>query len=441
MLAALFALLAPALANAFPFVFADTGGYLARAFERALALGRSALYGVFLASSIRWNFWPVVIVQGLIVLWLLRLALRTHRIEHFGAFAFVTAMLVMCSSLPWYSGMLMPDILVPAAVLGLLLLAFSHQRLTRGEELALFALVTFGMASHLTILALASALLVAPLALKLLAAWIGVPSPHVLRALLAAAGGVALALVSNALITGQLRLTPGGSTFFFARLLQDGIVARYLDDHCPDASIRLCAFRSELPHDSDEWLWGTSALTKLGGWEAFEPEARRIIIGSILSYPGLHARTAITATIEQFFTVATGEGFHAKDNWHAESMLRRYAPQTLESFVASGQQHDAFEFRIINMIHVPVALASAMLLPVFSVQLRRRNSQLAVLAGTVFLALLANAAICGIFSNPNARYQSRIAPLALFTTSIILIDRTCARRQFCAKSDARRAAG
>jgi hypothetical protein len=424
MLAALFALLAPALANAFPFVFADTGGYLARAFERALALGRSALYGVFLASSIRWNFWPVVIVQGLIVLWLLRLALRTHRIEHFGAFAFVTAMLVMCSSLPWYSGMLMPDILVPAAVLGLLLLAFSHQRLTRGEELALFALVAFGMASHLTILALASALLVALLALKLLAAWLGVPSPHVLRALLAAAGGVALALVSNALITGQLRLTPGGSTFFFARLLQDGIVARYLDDHCPDASIRLCAFRSELPHDSDEWLWGNSALTKLGGWEAFEPEARRII-----------------ATIEQFFTVATGEGFHAKDNWHAESMLRRYAPQTLESFVASGQQHDAFEFRIINMIHVPVALASAMLLPVFSVQLRRRNSQLAVLAGTVFLALLANAAICGIFSNPNARYQSRIAPLALFTTSIILIDRTCARRQFCAKSDARRAAG
>jgi hypothetical protein len=113
----------------------------------------------------------------------------------------------------------------------------------------------------------------------------------------------------------------------------------------------------------------------------------------------------------------------------------------LESFIASRQQHDAFEFRIINMIHVPVALASAMLLPVFSVQLRRRNSQLAVLAGTVFLALLANAAICGIFSNPNARYQSRIAPLALLTTCIILIDRTWARRQFCAKSDARREAG
>ena len=41
-LLALMALLLPAFVNGFPFVFADTGGYLARPFERALALGRSA---------------------------------------------------------------------------------------------------------------------------------------------------------------------------------------------------------------------------------------------------------------------------------------------------------------------------------------------------------------------------------------------------------------
>ena len=42
------ALLLPALVNGFPFVFADTGGYLARPFEHTLALGRSAFYGLFL---------------------------------------------------------------------------------------------------------------------------------------------------------------------------------------------------------------------------------------------------------------------------------------------------------------------------------------------------------------------------------------------------------
>jgi hypothetical protein len=424
---ALIALLALAAANGFPFVFADTGGYLARPFERTLALGRSALYGLLLASGIRWNFWPIIVVQGLLALWLIWLALRVYHGEELGVFAFVVALLILCTSLPWYTGMLMPDIFVPLAALALLLLAFSHDQLTRMEELALLGLVAFAMASHLTILALAAALLVALFALKLLAVRLALPSPRLLHPVLAAAGGIALALVSNVAITGQLRLTPGGSTFLFARLLQDGLVARYLDDHCPHANIRLCSFRAELPRDSDVWLWANSPLAKLGGWEAFEPEARRIILGSIFDHPWLHTRAAIVASLEQFVTVATGEGFHAKDNWHAEIMLKRYAPDTAASFAASRQQHDAFEFRILNIIHVPVALASCALLPVFAVLLRRSNPQLALLAAMVFFALLANAAICGIFSNPNARYQSRIVPLAVLATFMIAVDWACAR--------------
>src|SRR5437763_10591790 len=87
--AALIALLALAVANAFPFVFADTGGYLARPFERTLALGRSALYGLLLAFGIPWNFWPIIVVQGLIVLWLILLVLRLHQGEDPGIFAFL----------------------------------------------------------------------------------------------------------------------------------------------------------------------------------------------------------------------------------------------------------------------------------------------------------------------------------------------------------------
>jgi hypothetical protein len=46
------ALLWPALANRFPLVFHDTGGYLVPLFEHELYLGRSALYGAFLALGI-----------------------------------------------------------------------------------------------------------------------------------------------------------------------------------------------------------------------------------------------------------------------------------------------------------------------------------------------------------------------------------------------------
>jgi hypothetical protein len=431
---ALVALLAPALVNGFPFVFADTGGYLARPFEHTLSLGRSALYGLFLVSGIRLDFWPAIIVQGLISLWLVKLVLRTHGSKGSMILYFVSAMLVLLTSLPWYAGMLMPDILVPAAALSLHLLAFAHQQLRRLELLALVLLAAFAIASHMSILALAGALLAVLVALKLLVARLALPPPRLRYPVGAISAGIALALLSNLVITGQPRLTPGGSTFFFARLLQDGIVARYLDDHCPDATVRLCSFRAEIPQDSDEWLWGNSPLGRLGGWEAFEPEARRIIIGSILSYPWLHVRTAIGATAEQFFTVATGEGFQAKDNWHAESVFKRYAPESMASFAASRQQHDAFEFRILNAIHVPVAILTAVLLPAFSVLLRNRSPHVAALAGTVFFALLANAAICGIFSNPNPRYQSRIAPLAVLTTLVIAFELVRSRAHLSSQS-------
>jgi hypothetical protein len=421
------ALLAPALVNGFPFVFADTGGYLARPFEHMLALGRSALYGLFLASTLGLNFWPAIIVESATALWLLHITFRAHGMEGAGIFAFLLAILIMLTSLPWYAGMLMPDIFVPVAALALHLLAFSHRRLRRTEQVILVAVLAFAMASHMSILALVAALLVVMAALKLITRFIGLPSPHMTRAVGAAAAGIAIAVLSNLAVAGQPRLTPGGSTFFFARLLQDGIIARYLDDHCSDATIRLCAFRSELPKDSDEWLWGNSPLGKLGGWEAFEPEARRIIVASMLAYPSLHLRMAIAATIEQFFTVATGEGFHAKDNWHAEIVFRQYAPEVLPSFAASVQQHDGFEFHILNMLHVPVAIVSALLLPLFSVQFRQSRPQLAVLAAIAFFALLANAAICGIVSNPNPRYQSRIAPLAALVTLMIIFDRARSR--------------
>jgi hypothetical protein len=37
---------------------------------------------------------------------------------------------------------------------------------------------------------------------------------------------------------------------------------------------------------------------------------------------------------------------------------------------------------------------------------------------SALIALLANAAICGNFSTPNARYQSRLAPLAILALLI-----------------------
>jgi len=110
----LLVLLGPALWNGFPFIFADTGGYLARPFEDTLELGRSALYGAFLATGIPFDFWSNVIAQALITVWIIHLTLRTHvGARGPGVTLATTLALTALTSLPWYVGQLMPDIFVP----------------------------------------------------------------------------------------------------------------------------------------------------------------------------------------------------------------------------------------------------------------------------------------------------------------------------------------
>jgi peptidoglycan/LPS O-acetylase OafA/YrhL len=83
---------------------------------------------------------------------------------------------------------------------------------------------------------------------------------------------------------------------------------------------------------------------------------------------------------------------------------------------AAHQQHWDINFNAINWIHVPVALASILL--VFgmagSAIWRRRLDELTLLAATVSLALLGNAFVCGVISGPHDRYGARMAWIATF---------------------------
>jgi hypothetical protein len=443
LMAGAFALLLPALINGFPFVFADTGGYLARPFERTLALGRSALYGLFLAAGARFEFWPNIIAQAGLTIWVLHILLRVYGYHRPLIFAALIMGLSIFTSLPWFVAQLMPDVFVPLAVIALHLLAFARERISGIETLLLVVIVALAMAAHMSIVGIVLGLLLLLAMLRLLHRRLGVarPLPRNHPALgvpiTAAATGMLLALGSNFLIAGQFTLTPGGSTFLFGRLLQDGIVARYLGEHCPDPEIRLCAFRNELPASIDDWLWGDGPIGVLGGWEAFEPEGRRIVYRTLAAYPWLYIRTAVRGTARQLITLATGEGLGSSDNWHVRDALRQYAPRTTADFAASRQEHDAFDFHMVNLIHVPMALIATAMLPVIVVFCWRRNPQLSLFAATVLVAILANAAICAIFSTPNARYQARIVPLAVLTALMLLVDLARSGRALPSSSAAR----
>src|SRR5450830_607043 len=418
------ALMTPALWNGFPLIFPDTGGYLTRPIEGTLGMGRSALYGLFLYAGVPFAFWSNAIAQAALTAWLIVLTMRAQGLGGRPWLALgIVAMLTVGTSLPWFAGQLMPDILFPAAVLALYLLAFHAGQHAMWERFALAAVIVVAIPSHMAAAGMCVAV-IAALWLLPRVAQLALPKPRLMFAAGAVAAGVALCPISNLAITGTFGFTPGGSSFLFGRLIEDGIVARYLDERCPDPSLRLCAYKAGLPDQADGWLWGDTPYYKLGGSKGFGDEERSIILATLERYPLTHAGTAIAATLKQF--VAFQTEVSVADNEPTIVTLADRTPQLFAQFMRARQQAEHFDMTPLNLLHVPLAaLAIAGLVGGLIWQRRLKIApELAALCLTILLALAANAAICGIFSHPVDRYQSRLVPLAPLAMALLI-----ARRQ------------
>lgn len=415
----------PALWNGFPLIFPDTGGYLMRPLDGTLALGRSALYGAFLLAGMPFDFWPNIAAQAIVTVFVIRALLRSHNLGTEPTLVVVLGLAAL-SSLPWYVSQLMPDILVGWAVLALYLLALPRAALGPVEAMVLAALVALAVASHMATLALCLGLILCFCLLRLLAGRIRLPPPRLAVPALAVAAGMFLSPLSNYVIARQFAFTPGGTAFIFGRLLQDGLIGRYLDERCPDDAIRLCEYKDALPGTADEWLWTyASPIHKLGGADGFAPEARRLILETLRLYPAGHARAAAAAAVVQFVSFRAGLAVSRGDNFDVyDTFARVLAPAANARFFAARQQREQPDISMINLVQVPVAAISLGLVTFLALFGARAQLGLSarMLCATVLLALLGNAVICGIFSNPHDRYQNRVIWIAVLAATIAVAE-------------------
>jgi hypothetical protein len=403
-------LLAPAFWNRFPLLQYDTGGYLARWYEGDLVPSRSPVFGLFL-NILAWpDFWPVLVVEAGLTVWVLVLLLRCLKFgERPLLLVGVTAILSLSTTLPWLTSLLLTDIFAGLAVLAAHLLIFADGRLRRWERGGLILLVAFSAATHNATLAIVLALLGAA---TLARWWFGVGSAAgILRGLVATVLGAALVVGSNYLVARQLAWTPGGLALSFGRMLQDGIVDRYLGDHCPDRHLRLCTYRSVLPPTADEFFWSGegSLFDYLGGFDGLGAEMDEVVVGSLRDYPLLQRQTAFVAGVRQLFRIATGAGV-VNTIWHTYWAIDTFAPSAHHDMWAAHQQHDGIDFTMINRIDVPVGYASMIVLLVTLVLGWRSAAfaDLGLLAASTTTVLLANALVCGVLSNPHDRYGARL---------------------------------
>jgi hypothetical protein len=423
--AAVFLLLIPALWNGFPFLFFDTGGYLARPFDGTLAAGRSAVYGLWLSAGAFGNFWPVVIAQSALTVWIVALILKNHGLGGRPLpLVVLVGLLSVATAVPWLAGQLMPDLFAGLSVLALYLLVFRTQALARWERIGLTGMVAFAAASHNATLAVLLILLAAFAAFRILNRSEFLPWAGLRRAALAIVLGTALVPGTNFAVTGKLAWTPGSIAFPFSRLVQDGIVQRFLVENCPkgEEHYKLCTHRYRLPSTGDDFLWDDEpdgTFARIGGFLDGGPEMTAIAAKSLVQYPTLHIATAALATAQQLAMVKTGDGL-VMWVWDTYGVIERLFPQVMASSHTALQRYGLLYFGSLNLLHEPLALGSLALLPflLLLAHHRRELADLGPLAATISLSVLANAFVCGVLSGPHDRYGARMVWIATFVVAI-----------------------
>jgi len=416
-------LIAPAFWNGYPLLQWDTGGYLARWYEGYLVPSRSTVFGLYLHYGENFGFWINLAVQSLATLWLLQLTLRVLGLMQTSRFVAISLCLILSTALPWLASMLLTDIFAGLSILSLFLLVVGASRTSGLEKISLFVFTAFAAATHSATLGVLFGLCAAGWMVR---PFLGarLPLAGLAQASLTIVAGGLMLVSANHALSGKWAWTPGGYGVAFGRMMQDGIVARFLSDHCPREQYKLCPYRDQLPATADEFLWGKSMFNTLGRFEGMNDEMGYIVVHSLADYPAWQAGAALRAMGQQLLHVATGEGTSV---WigHTYGIIERYIPAQVAPMRAARQQNHGLDFDHVNWLHVPVALASMLALVglLAHALASRRLDDLTLLAATVTLALLGNAFICGVISGPHDRYGARMVWVATFVVLMALARR------------------
>lgn len=430
-------LVAPAIWNHFPLLQYDTGGYLARWYEGTLVPSRAVVYGLILNISVPLGFWPVLLAQSALTVWVIALLLRVHG---FGGRPFLLLGIICglsaLTTLPWLTAILLTDIFCGLGVFALYLLLMRNDALSAGERIGLIVLTAVSAATHSATIAVLIVLLGCAGLL-----WLRdrerMPFANLRRGAIALALGALMVFAANYAVAKQIAWTPGGFALSFGRMLQDGIVNKYLDDHCPDPALRLCQYKSELPRDADVWFWGSKLFDQLGRFAGLGKEMEKIAVESLFQYPALQIKTAAIAAAKQLVAVHTGEGV-VHWVWHTYFIVHDFTPQLEKDMWAARQQRGQISFTAINALQFPLALLSIALLPLFLLlgRYNRIPPDIAELTAFVGVTLLANAFVCGVLSNPHDRYGARVVWLASFVVVMAALSYRQQRSPACDISSA-----
>ena len=428
-------LLWPALWNAYPLVFSDTNAFLTQGILGFFVWDKPFVYGPWMALF-HWQYslWFVAVTQALIVssiLWLTTTFMRQYGVLHAQAAAgcnapvsnkdllrylMVCMVLAVVSAAPWFTSLLMPDIFAPITVLCLFLLA-CHTTMSRTVRAWVLVVASFAIASHLSHLVIAAAVLLIVALFKF---------RQLKLAILPLFFALLVLVCTNLYGFQKLTVSPFGSVFMLARLAADGHILPVLKLQCADKSLHLCSWQERLPTDSDEFMWNGQGpvWSHPGGPIGLAPEATKLVLAAVIADPLGVVRSLVRNTGTQLLMIGLGDtlgddhldltvGARLKLDFPlAEQERYRNARQLQRSLLPSVQ---VFNWLGQISLFVGLVLTSYLLWRAWV----KKDRVLTVLILMVLMGLLANAFATGALSKPNYRYQTRIAWLLVFVPLIV----------------------
>jgi putative flippase GtrA len=416
----------------------NRGASLNSPFDNAVMAGRSIYYGTLLyVSHLTSYLWLAVFVQAAIFLYLTyTLVFKCLRLSFF-TFVCVNSTILVATPLSFFISFLMPDVFASFLILGLATLVGFWDSLKLRDQAILSSIILYSALTHTShLLLLISIVSIFALVFFLTApkaALFGSLRNRLVVLLALSLAGILGEFAFSYAVRHTISADPIRPPFVMARIIADGPGYQFLKNNCAANTYTVCKYIDRLPVSSDVFLWSTSPtegvfnVADLPTRIALSSEQTSFVIDVFRFDPVSVITKAANNFLRQFFMIGLDEFFVDQQR------LRGFKEKLPGSYFA-----ELLRSRIVlrNWLLVPLNawyssiyyLSTLALLLTCAfwrrLQFQRKSEifpqpQWTHMLTIVVVAIVSNAAICGILSEPAPRYQTRISWIPLFFLFLI----------------------
>jgi hypothetical protein len=408
-------------------------------FDKAIMAGRSIYYGALLyLSHLTSNLWLAVFAQAAIFLYLsYTLVLKCLRLSFF-TFVCVTSTILVATPITFFVSFLMPDIFASFLILGLATIVGFWDSIKLRDQAILFSIILYSALTHtshlLLLISIVSIFALTCFLTERKASLFGPLRNRLVVLLALSLAGILGEYAFSYGVRHTINADPIRPPFLMARIIADGPGYQFLEKNCAKRAYVVCKYIDRLPVPSDAFLWSTSLtegifnVADLSTRIALSSEQTSFVIDVFRFDPVGVIANAMKDFLHQFFLIGLDDLFVNRQS------LQGFETKLPPSYFA-GLLHSRIVLRDRILAPLNIWYASIYFLSTLALLLTwafwpwiRFQNKLEIfphpqwihLLTIVVVAIVSNAAICGILSEPVQRYQTRISWVPLFILSLIL---------------------